>query len=102
MPILSARKSAYENLSKQTKKMKVMSEATHPILKVGDNVLIPIPNVDRAKADFRYVIGVVLQQADDLYKLGTKDGILDKLYCRYVTYFHVILFIHMYYVSLDK
>ena len=27
-------------------KMKVMSEATHPTLKVGDNVLIPIPDVD--------------------------------------------------------
>ena len=40
--------------------MEVMSEAAHPTLKVGDIVLILIPDVDRAKADFRNVIGVVL------------------------------------------
>lgn len=80
--ITSSRKEARENLSKQAKKMKRISDATHPPVEVGDNVIIPIPDVDRAKADFRNVIGVVLEKNEDLHKIGTKDGKLDKLYCR--------------------
>jgi hypothetical protein len=69
-------------LQKQTKRMKLISIA-HPPVDVGCNVIIPITDVDRAKADLRNILGVVLDKNEDgLYKIGTKDGVVDKLYCR--------------------
>lgn len=83
--IQKARQTAAENLEKQAKKMKAASDKSHPPAKVGDNVTVPIPDVDRGRGDLRNVIGVVLEINDDgLYKIGTKHGILQKLYCRLV------------------
>jgi hypothetical protein len=57
--------------------MKLISDATHPPVDVGGNVIIRIADVDRAKADLRNILGVVLDKNEDgLYKIGTK------LYCR--------------------
>jgi hypothetical protein len=62
--------------------MELISDATHPPVDVGSNVIIPIPDVDRAKADLRNIVGVLLDKNEDgLYKIGTKDGVVDKLYC---------------------
>lgn len=81
--ILEARTKAAHNLEKQAKKMKAISDKSHPPAKLGDNITIPVPDVDKAKGDFRNVIGVVLQVTEDgFYKIGTKYGILQKLYCR--------------------
>ncbi|KAG8173715.1 hypothetical protein JTE90_023691 [Oedothorax gibbosus] len=80
--IALARKSVYENLKLQAKRMKLSSDATHPPVEVGANVLVPIPEVDRAKADFRNLLGVVVEKQDDLHRIGTAEGILNKLYCR--------------------
>ena len=81
--ILEARSKAAQSLEKQAKKMKATSHKSHPPAKVGDNIVIPTPDVDRAKGDLRNVIGVVLEASDDgFYKIGTKHGILQKLYCR--------------------
>ncbi|XP_061724387.1 uncharacterized protein LOC133530493 [Cydia pomonella] len=81
--ILEAREKAHCNLAKQAKRMKTASDQSHPPLKVGDNLIIPIPDVDKGKADLRNVIGVVLEvTSEQLYKIGTKSGILNKLYCR--------------------
>ncbi|XP_039303442.1 KRAB-A domain-containing protein 2-like [Solenopsis invicta] len=78
-----ARKEAKENLEKQTKRMQLISDATHSPVDIGANIIIPIPDVDRGKADLRNLIGIVLERNEDgLYKIGTKDGILNKLYCR--------------------
>lgn len=82
---VAARKQAYENLKKQAKKMKLVSDSLHPPVEKGDNVILPIPDVDRAKADLRNIIGVVLEKNEEgLHKIGTKHGIVEKLYCRYV------------------
>jgi hypothetical protein len=63
--------------------MKLISDATHPPADVGGYVIIPIPDVDRAKAGLRNIVGVVLDKNEDgLYKIGKKDGVVDKLYCR--------------------
>ncbi|CAF5050233.1 unnamed protein product, partial [Rotaria sp. Silwood1] len=43
---------------------------------VGDNVLIPIPDVDRGPPDARNVLGVIIEVKDDQIKLGTTKGIL--------------------------
>jgi hypothetical protein len=59
--ISSARKEAHEILNKQAKRMKIISDATHPPVDVGGNVILPIPDVDRAKADLRNLVGVVLE-----------------------------------------
>ncbi|KAF2890363.1 hypothetical protein ILUMI_15810 [Ignelater luminosus] len=82
--IQKARKTAAENLVKQAKKMKATSDKSHPPANIGDNVTIPIPDVDKGKGDLRNIIGVILQTNDEgFYKVGTKHGVLEKLYCRY-------------------
>jgi hypothetical protein len=45
--------------------------------------LVTKPILHSAKADLRNIVGVVLDKNEDgLYKIGTKDGVVDKLYCR--------------------
>ncbi|GBM89309.1 hypothetical protein AVEN_88472-1 [Araneus ventricosus] len=81
--IFLTRKEAKENLIKQANRMKKISDAMYPEVDIGGNVVIPIPYVDGAKADLRNLIGVVLEKnKDGLYKIGTKDGVLNKLYSR--------------------
>jgi organic hydroperoxide reductase OsmC/OhrA len=63
--ISSARKEAHENLNKQATRMKMISDATHLPVDVEGNVILPIPDVDRAKADLRNVVGVVLERNED-------------------------------------
>jgi hypothetical protein len=57
--VYSARKEAHENLNKQAKRMKMISDAKHPPVDVGRNVILSIPDVDRANSDFRNLVGVV-------------------------------------------
>lgn len=52
-------------------------------LKKGDNVTVPIPDVDKGCTELRNVMAIVLNKTDDnLYKLGTENGVLSALYCR--------------------
>ena len=45
------------------------------VLSKGDNVIIPIPSVDRGPADERNIIGVVMNvNVHGGYKIGTKVG----------------------------
>lgn len=45
------------------------------------NIIVPISDVDNVKSSSRNVIGVVLSKNEDnLYQIGTKEGILQKLY----------------------
>lgn len=77
------RQVASTSLKKQAKRMKTVSDASHPPASVGQNVTVPIPDVDKGKGDLRNIIAVVLNRSEDeLYKLGTRDGILKKLYSR--------------------
>lgn len=60
------------------------SDKVNAPLKVGSNVLIEIPSVDKAKTDLRNIIGVVMEVNDHgLHKIGTKTGILNQTYTRY-------------------
>jgi hypothetical protein len=60
-----------------------LSDATHSPVDVGGNIILPIPDVDRAKADLQNFVGVVLQENEDgLCRIETKDGVVNKLYCR--------------------
>ncbi|CAM4741905.1 unnamed protein product [Rotaria magnacalcarata] len=49
-------------------------------LNVGDNVLIPVPDVDRGPTDARNVFAVVMEIKDDKYKLGVEQGIINGYY----------------------
>jgi len=72
--------------------MMTRSENKFPAVDVGVNVVIRIPDVDKGKTDLPNLIGVVLEKTEyDLYRFGCKDGILEKLYCRYVNY-HLFIY----------
>jgi len=43
-----------------------------PPLKVGDNVLVPIPSVDRGRGD----ASVIIEENDGKFRIATKEGIL--------------------------
>lgn len=61
------------------------SESKFLSLDVGVNVVIRIPDVDKGKTDHPNLIAVVLEKIEhDLYRIGNKDGILLKLYCKQV------------------
>ncbi|KAJ4449730.1 hypothetical protein ANN_01134 [Periplaneta americana] len=53
------------------------------LFSIGGNIIIRIPDVDRGEVDLRNLLGVLLEtNDDDLYRIGTEDEILNKLYCR--------------------
>lgn len=95
--IHKARTTAAENLVKQAIKMKATSDKSHAPANIGDNVTIPIPDVDKGKGDLRNIIGVILQKNDEgFYKVGTKHGVLQKLYCRF--YFFLLNYLSIFLV----
>ena len=50
---------------------------------IGDNVIVPIPLVDRGRAEFPNLKEVIISKEDGgLYKLGTHHGILNQHYPR--------------------
>ena len=52
--------------------------------KVGDTVKVQVPDVDRGRCDSRNILGVIMEAdlTKDLYRIGTKDGILNSWYAR--------------------
>lgn len=81
--IEEARIGARQSLEKQAEKMIKASNAKFPAVEIGQCVRIKVPDVDRAKADGRNIIAIVISiENENLYKLGTKYGILSQLYSR--------------------
>lgn len=75
--------SSKDNLIKQAQKMLKTSEKKFPSVELGTTVRIPVPEVDRGRGDARNILAVVLQKNDDeLYQLGTKQGVIKTLYSR--------------------
>ena len=60
------------------------SDSKFPRAVVGDNVRVPVPEVDRSKCAARNVIGVVMEVDEEkaLYKIGTSEGVLTNLFTR--------------------
>ena len=52
--------------------------------KVDDTVKVRVADVDRGRCDSRNILGVILEAdlTKDLYRIGTKDGILNLWYDR--------------------
>ena len=49
-------------------------------VKVGDKVLLRVPDVDRGPLDPNNVICLILEEKNTLFKLSCKVGVLDKWY----------------------
>ncbi|XP_067138747.1 uncharacterized protein [Centruroides vittatus] len=71
------------SLKKQDEKMKAMSVDKYPNVKIGQNVRLKVPEIDKAKTDPKSVIAVVVDVKDnEFYQLGTctKIEVLKQLY----------------------
>ncbi|XP_025201180.1 KRAB-A domain-containing protein 2-like [Melanaphis sacchari] len=74
------KKLAVSSLHHQAKRMKIDSILKYPIVSIGTNVTLPVLDVDGSKEDSRNIIGVIIEiTTDDLYKIGTKNGIIAQL-----------------------
>ncbi|XP_060522326.1 uncharacterized protein LOC132699554 [Cylas formicarius] len=81
--INNARAESKENLHKQAKRMKLISDASHPPAKVGMTVRIKVPEVDKGRGDSRAILGCLLTKTDDDYfQIGRRNRILKGLYSR--------------------
>ena len=80
--IQQGRLAAKRGQEKQIQRMIKQSNKRIKLVDVGQNVLIPIPLVDRRSPfDLQNIPGVILQKVDDgMYQIGTALGILDHLY----------------------
>ena len=82
--ITEERKIVKSNLQTQAFKMTRLAREKFPQGKVGDTVKVRVPDVDRGRCDSRNILGVIMEAdlTKDLYRIGTKDGILNSWYAR--------------------
>ena len=74
--IQAQRSSAQKRQQEQAEAMLTKSANKLKVVVVGDNVLVPVPNVDRAKIDHPNLLAVVMEEkAEGLYRLGTRSAI---------------------------
>ena len=79
----SEREDAKRKTQKQADKMLELSRRRFGEAKVGDTVLLAIPDLDRGRCEFPNLTAIVVEVHDGgLYKLGCKTGILDSFYTR--------------------
>lgn len=76
------RTEAKEAFTQQATKMIKLSKERYRNAEVGETVRIAIPDVDRARADLRNILGVVLSCSDGVYEIGTQFGKLNQHYSR--------------------
>lgn len=69
-------------MEEQAERMLAASRQRFEEAKVGQSVVVPIADVDRGRLNSRNLMAVVIEINDGLYKLATKDGVLDRLYVR--------------------
>ncbi|XP_072400942.1 uncharacterized protein [Diabrotica undecimpunctata] len=62
--------------------MKANTEKKFPPIDGGSSVIVPVPSLERGKGDQRNILGVVLDNTDGFYKVGTSSGILPQLFAR--------------------
>ncbi|CAH1100890.1 unnamed protein product [Psylliodes chrysocephalus] len=75
------RRGCKQGLEKQADKMLTQSQWKLPVVNIGDNVLINIPEVDRGRLAPPNILAIIMDKTDqDLYILGTKNGKLKRLY----------------------
>ena len=67
---------------RQAEKMLEVSAKRFKALEIGQTVRVPVADVDRAKTDFRNILGVIIEKQDDFYKVGTTQGKFEQLFAR--------------------
>ncbi len=76
------RQQCVEKLQKQADRMVIKSAKRFKPAQVGDNVLVPIPDVDKGRGEFANVRGIVTSDnGNGCYTIGTKHGTLQQPYC---------------------
>ena len=71
----SPKKQADKMISCTVKKFKPANE--------GDKVLVPVPDIDRGRAEFRNVAGIITSvEENGSYTIGTNQGVLKQKYTR--------------------
>ena len=81
--IVSERGCAKRAMGVQAERMVKRSRVEVPHGQIGDNVIIPIPLVDRGRGDPRNILGIILDRDEnDLYTISVKSGILTSKYSR--------------------
>ena len=81
--ITAERDGARRKQHDQAQQMQLVSTMRFKKAEVGDTVMVPIPLVDRGRAEFTNAKAVVLKiDESGTYKLGTRHGILKQLYTR--------------------
>ncbi|XP_068200601.1 KRAB-A domain-containing protein 2-like [Palaemon carinicauda] len=79
--IQAERKESKMQQEKQAKKMKDKSVQRFKPALAGDTVMVPIPLVDRGRAEFANTKAIITETMDGrTYKLGTKHGLLKQVY----------------------
>lgn len=75
-PVKRFRAMAARHLLDQAEKMVNRSNKKLGVLNKGDNVLVTVSEFDRGRGDPPNLIGVVIQEKEGKYKIGTKHGII--------------------------
>ena len=72
------------NMETQAFKMTSLAKENFPQRNISNTVKVRVPDVDRRKCDLKTIWGVVIEVdlTKDLYKIRTKDGILNLLCTR--------------------
>lgn len=76
------RSASFSGLKKQGDRMVLRSTKEFAPISVGENVRIGIPNEDRQKAGARNIIGVVMNEINGFYTIGTAMGIINRKFLR--------------------
>ena len=78
--ITHQRDGAKRKQGQQADKMFEQSTKIFKQANIGDTVMVPLPEVDRGKGDFRNIKAIVVAvEHNSTYKLGTKYGLLNEL-----------------------
>ncbi|XP_023214100.1 uncharacterized protein LOC111616986, partial [Centruroides sculpturatus] len=79
--VVTIRNNANLNLEKQAEKMKATSVDKYSNVKIGQNVRLKVPEIDKVKTYPKSVIAVVVDVKDnEFYQLDTKIVLLKQLY----------------------
>ena len=71
------RKNVIKRAREQAGNMVNTSNKRMKVAEVGSTVKIRVPDVDRGRTNHRNVLGVIMEEIDSMYRIGTKNGVLE-------------------------
>lgn len=71
------RKIAANNLKLQADRMVARGNGIVLSVKVGDNVLVTIPSVDRGRGDVTNLLSIIIEEKNGKFRVATKEGVLN-------------------------